>query len=169
MSIRRDSHSFSLYRIKLLGHSDEYLLLCFMQERNYNHFNHSLIWSSLLPEINAKMRWEILNLCTLMSVCLFVFSEWENWERPGNMRASRRAPSQCDITLQTLPFSFSVSTRDVLQEEKNSKNTATLTTTVWLILRLLNNCVFFISLYSFYVSFMKKRGNCCWSKQTQRT
>lgn len=54
---------------------------------------------------------------TLQPSCLSVlFSGWKNWERPRNMRAPHRVPSQCNICSQTL---LSVFTRDDFQKKQN--------------------------------------------------
>ena len=50
--------------------------------------------------------------------CLLCVSEWKNCKGPGNMRALRRAPTPCDITLLTLLFFFCLDPRHFTREKK---------------------------------------------------
>lgn len=159
----RDSHSVSLYGNERLGHSAENLLLCSTQERNYP-FNQGLIWPYLTSEINAKMMWDVRPVS--LNICLLFF-------RVRELRKAREHESVQKSPLTLWHYSpdssfqfFCFNQRRFTRGKKNSKNTATLTTTLCLIL--LKQLHFFISLYSFYVYFMKERANCCGSK-TLRT
>lgn len=80
----------------------------------------------------------------LIHVCCF--SERANWERPGNMRVSRKAPSQCDITLQTFFVFFFFNQTFYKREKKEfSGKTAALNYTVLLTPATIQQHFFYIS------------------------
>lgn len=102
--------------------------------------NKGLIWPSLLSEINAKMTWDVRPVSLNISLLFF---------RVRELRKAREHESVQKSPLTMWHYSpdssfqfFCFNQRRFTRGKKNSKNTATLTTTVWLILRLLNNCVF---------------------------
>lgn len=91
------------------------------------------------------MSWlsEMFDPCLLMCVLFFRVRELRKAREHESVQKSSLTMWHYspDSSFQFFGFNQRCFTRGK-KKHKNSKNTATLTTTVWLILRLLNNCIF---------------------------